>query len=209
MTAQISDRIVFEANTLWIAAICGGALFDPESIGIKPVPTNTACWRGFHCVYSVEESRLWLSKFTIGIHQSDVRLGRVSPFGKTPKPSTRLGYIRAEKPIGIHPIDYDVDDIHEPIEFSGGILAGADFIQELYVHMGFHPAYKFNHVLELIFEDGKLLQSHDRSEQARLIREELKNARAADRPADQIEDIERFIETSFSLDYGFSRFFIH
>lgn len=209
MTAQIPDRIVFEGSTLSITAICGGALFDPESIGIKPVPTNTACWRGFHCVYSVEEDRIWLSKLTIGIRQSDVKLGKVLIFGKIPEPSSGRELIRHEKEIGIYPIDYDVDNIREHIKFSGGILAGTDFIQELYVHMGFHPAYKFNHVVELIFQDGKLLHSHDRSDQARLIREGLHDMRAADHPADQIESIERFIEASFSLDYGFSRFFRH
>lgn len=192
-----------------VAAICGGTLFDPGSIGIKPEPTNTACWRGFHCVYSVEEDRLWLSRLTIGIKQSDVKLGRVEIFGKIPEPSSGLGRIRHDDAIGSHPIDYDVKDIREPIGFSGGILAGTDFIKELYTHMGFHPAYKFNHVVELIFEDGKLLHQQDRSDKARSIRERLYEKQTENRQDDPTDKIEQFIKESFSLDYGFSGFFRH
>jgi len=209
MTAQISDLVMLGGTAFSIAAICGGTLFDPESIGIKPVATSTASWRGFHCIYSVEGDRLWLSRLTIGIKQSDVKLGRVEIFGKIPEPSNGLGRLRHKSEIGTHPIDYDIEDIRVPIEFSGGILAGSDFIKELYVHMGFHPAYKFNHVVELIFEDGKLLHQQDRSEQARLIRERLYEKQAENRQEDRMENIEQFIKDSFSLDYGFSGFFRH
>lgn len=51
------------------------------------------------------------------------------------------------------------------IPFSSGLLLGDGFIRELYVHMGFHPAWKFERVVELIFEGGQLTRSHDRSEQ--------------------------------------------
>lgn len=42
------------------------------------------------------------------------------------------------------------------VPLSGGLLLGEGFIQELYVHMGFHPAWKYLHVIELIFEGGQL-----------------------------------------------------
>ena len=38
------------------------------------------------------------------------------------------------------------------------MLACEGFIDALYVHMGFHPAWKFEHVEELIFE-GKVDES--------------------------------------------------
>jgi hypothetical protein len=48
--------------------------------------------------------------------------------------------------------------------FTGGLLLGAGFIRELYVHMGHQPAWKYTEVLELTFDDGRLTLVHDRSE---------------------------------------------
>lgn len=51
-------------------------------------------------------------------------------------------------------VAYEFKDV--PIPLSGGLLLGEGFIQELYAHMGFHPAWKCLHVIELIFEGGQL-----------------------------------------------------
>ncbi len=39
-----------------------------------------------------------------------------------------------------------------PISFTGGLPIAADFIQELYVHLGFHPAWKFREVHGIILD---------------------------------------------------------
>jgi hypothetical protein len=62
-------------------------------------------------------------------------------------------------------------DIGLPLQFNGGVLLGDDFIRELYEHMGFHPAWKFRKVIELIFADGILTAVHDRSADMERIRE--------------------------------------
>ncbi len=51
----------------------------------------------------------------------------------------------------------------DPVPFTGGILLADGFIQELYTHMGFHPAWKYREVHELIFDKGILTEAHDRS----------------------------------------------
>jgi hypothetical protein len=50
-----------------------------------------------------------------------------------------------------------------PMKFTGGLLLADDFIPELYVHMGFHPAWKYKNVREVIFEKGSLTKDMERS----------------------------------------------
>lgn len=57
--------------------------------------------------------------------------------------------------------EFIYDEIGLEIDFTGRILIAQDFIRELYVHAGFHPAWKFETVLELIFWKGRLLVTHD------------------------------------------------
>ena len=54
-------------------------------------------------------------------------------------------------------------NLREPLPFTGGLLLARDFVEELYVHMGFQPAWKFRDVREVMFEDGKVRTTTDRS----------------------------------------------
>ena len=40
-------------------------------------------------------------------------------------------------------------DVNYPIAYTGGLLLARGFIQKLYEHMGFHPAWKYEQVIEL------------------------------------------------------------
>ncbi len=74
---------------------------------------------------------------------------------------------------GIGYADYEVTELAVNIPFNGGILAGRDFIPELYVHIGIHPPYKYREVKELIFSDGTMVSAIDRSEDAARLRETI------------------------------------
>ncbi|MCU0534809.1 MAG: hypothetical protein MUD14_13030 [Hydrococcus sp. Prado102] len=47
------------------------------------------------------------------------------------------------------------------------------FIQDLYVHLGFQPAYKYKTVLELIFDGGELIDEADKSEEMERFRQKI------------------------------------
>ncbi len=79
-----------------------------------------------------------------------------------------------------------------PIDFTGGLLVCDGFLREHYVHMGFHPAWKFTRVEELIFENGALTSREDVSQKMAAIREKL---------AGTDEALKAFIENAFKLDY--------
>src|SRR5262249_48878458 len=97
--------------------------------------------------------------------------------------------------------DFKIGGIREPIPFTGGLVAGGDFIQEMYVHMGFHPAYKFRTVHELVFDSGRLIEEHDRSAQMAELREMLSSRPLEPGIQASRAEIEEWVERCFSLEY--------
>jgi hypothetical protein len=104
------------------------------------------------------------------------------------KPSAKLRRARYYRNIG------------KEVLFEGGMLLGAGFISELYVHMGFHPAWKFECVHELIFENGILMEAYDRSETIAAYRERMKGLPLDPGITDE-RVIKDWIDECFSLDY--------
>src|SRR5580765_7756635 len=147
MTAQINDSVFHRKIDYALAGISGSGLFEPEAYGIKPVSMSTACWRGHYVTYAVEEGRLVLREVTVGLSKADemhAKVGRgPALFGVLPRREGQRGA-------------WNYSSLHEPVAFTGGLLLAEGFIRELYVHMGFHPAWKFQKVRELLFEEGRL-----------------------------------------------------
>ncbi|AUT00467.1 hypothetical protein CLI64_08725 [Nostoc sp. CENA543] len=59
------------------------------------------------------------------------------------------------------------------VEFTGSLLTANKFMNNLYVHIGFQPAYKYEEVYQLIFENGYLMQSINRSKEMAEIRQKI------------------------------------
>ncbi|NRQ40658.1 hypothetical protein HII36_53945 [Nonomuraea sp. NN258] len=158
MTAQVSDSVVVDGVRYEVAGIDGGPLFDPETHGIIPIGSNTACWRGYICDYAVESGRFLLAELTLDT-QSQVR---GLPVG------------RGTAVFGVHGRRGDWGHVFAPsrldVPFTGALLLGRDFIDDLYLHMGFHPAWKYEHVAELVLRDGRLIEWRDCSAEIAEIR---------------------------------------
>ncbi|MBH8575287.1 hypothetical protein I8752_20180 [Nostocaceae cyanobacterium CENA369] len=155
MTAQISDRVFYQEQEFSITAINGSGLYNPQQDGISPTSFSTACYRGYVCIYKVFEEYLYLKQLNIGLKLKD-RL--TAKYGK----GLRLFDINPKYNNYDSSVVYE--EINKLIYFSGGLLLGKDFIGEMYVHLGHHPAYKFQEVYELIFAEGKLAKSTDISQ---------------------------------------------
>ena len=56
------------------------------------------------------------------------------------------------------------------VPFTGEMLLGSGFIRELYVHMGFHPAWKHREVKRPTFEQGRMIEERGVSTQVAQIR---------------------------------------
>jgi hypothetical protein len=174
MTAQVPDTILIDNKPYAIAGIEGDEIFTPQSFGISPGPANTACWRGYVCQYKIENELLLLDELQVSII-------KVEGEGKETK------YIRQTGPQinGVEPKFAEgkflssgnlYENLNLPIPFSGSLQAGDGFIRELYVHMGFHPAWKYETVLEIKCENGKVTSIEDISKQMEALRNQAVEA---------------------------------
>jgi hypothetical protein len=194
MTAQINDTCFHRKIKYSVAGISGSRLFEPASIGIKPVSMSSACWRGYVANYSIIDDNLNLTSLHIGFSQHDAIRARAGKgpllFGVFPTPDQFSGFV--------------YEGIQAPVPFTGGLLIANDFFRELYVHMGFHPAWKYKDVREVIFDAGRVTGDFDRSaemEEARskFIAETKLSNGSFNEPARG--DIEAWIEKCFSREY--------
>jgi hypothetical protein len=209
MTAQISDVVVYRAKPHSVAGINGSGLFDPAEHGIRPIAISTACWRGYHCTYDVVGNTLLLRQVNIGLGDEDRALAERGEgpklFGQAPRRYTVHGH-SLDLGTGEVKTSWESDDflysgLLEVVPFSGGLLLGAAFLWDLYVHMGFHPAWKFREVHELIFERGRVVKAADRSAEMAEFRERLANRPLEPSDPENQEEIERWVERCFSLKY--------
>lgn len=196
MTAQINDLFHLDGVDYSLAGISEGKLFDPSLLGIKPMATCTACYRGYQAVFGIDKERLVLNTLHVNILTDDESFSRV-----------------AGPPInGVTPISmqgkYDwfnnhYENIHYHLEYSGGVLVADGFIHDLYVHMRFHPAWKFKRVRELIFDKGRLRSNSDRSEHMAKMRQQFSSSRDASNSSHMPSrtEIERFVDRAFDRRY--------
>ena len=94
-------------------------------------------------------------------------------------------------------------EVRVPLDYSGGILIAKDFIDDLYVHMGFHPAWKYQTVAELIFDKGRFVSVSDKSLEMKALRQTVSEGEldgpGVDRPEDCIAWIERCFERRYTF----------
>ena len=95
---------------------------------------------------------------------------------------------------------YEYKNFNLKTNFTGRILLAKDFIDSMYVHMGFQRPIAFKTVLGLEFEKGKLVLFQDLSKH---MEERRKNDpyKGAQPNSKSTKDIEKWIEKAFSLDF--------
>jgi hypothetical protein len=196
MTAQIPDRFVLDDREYAVVGVHNSqyagpgagsdVLFDPASFGLNPVAISSACWRGYVCQHGIQDDRLVLESLSVALDGPGPEINGVQPVPPPEGAPHRTNVYR---------------DLNLPLEFSGGILIGDEFISELYAHMGFAPAWKFRTVFELVFEKGMVLEIRDVSDRVgQLRREMVKRPLKPGLEAGQ-EKISSWIESTFRLDY--------
>lgn len=188
MTAQIMDKIFYSDDEYSIIAIENDWPFEPLNYGLQPKATSTACYRGYYCEYSFLENHLALSKLCIGfdIEKKPIFMGIDAKKSKYYKFN---GF-------------WEYSAINMPIDYSGGIVIGREFIREFYVHMGFHRPHCFKYVIELYIKKGKIDKSIDHSKRMDEVRQLIRsNKESASKFSLHDGNIEQFVEDSFSLSY--------
>lgn len=205
MTAQIGDIYKYEKKEFTIVALSSAMLFDPKNFGMEPHPSSTACYRGYWCEYSIENDELLLKD--LYLFNSD---GKYPPLnGVEVSPQEFKEYEcykgnnkKSEKVTMPAYFGHRVyRDVNMPIPYTGKILLGDGFMREYYIHMGFQRGWAYKKLIELVFEEGILVECNDLSHIAKAQREAMKKDDADPHHPDG-GNIPKFVEDSFSLDYA-------
>ncbi|MFZ1946789.1 MAG: hypothetical protein WAW06_04525 [bacterium] len=193
MTAQINDEVFYKRHRYSIGGINGEGLFAPEEYGFRPQPSCTACWRGYYCQYAVKRGILVLTDLHLFVDREACDAARRGDgtvlFGVHPRLAEELA-------------DIEYNRLDHPVTFTGGLLIAAGFIQELYIHMGFHPAWKYREVHELTFEAGKLSRAADRSKEIAEFRRDMAGRGIQPGHTDPDGELMRWIEQCFDRRYN-------
>lgn len=192
MTAQINDTVFHRKIDYSLAGISGEGLFDPEQHDFKLSRTFcSACWRGYVADYSILDGQLLLTGLRIvpgAKYKSEAWLEESQRefLGMKPQKKTSLFWVYGP--------------LQVPVPFTGGLLLADGFISELYVHMGFHPAWKYERVREVVLDKGVVVEDEDHSAEMIELRSKIT---AKDLPPHSLDkkEIGDWVERCFSRNY--------
>jgi hypothetical protein len=196
MTAQIPDLFLQNGVEYSLAGISEGALFEPSMFGLEPVANCSACWRGYQAVFALVDSNLVLGTLHVVLCEPEGRFIR--------KEGPRIHGVLPTGPTEERDLfNNHYVDLNYPLDYTGGLLLARGFLRELYVHMGFHPAWKYEEVVELIFDKGVLQDEYNRSQRIARIRERILKAAKRGDGEDRrtLEEIWDFVDRSFDRRY--------
>ncbi|HEC41151.1 MAG TPA: hypothetical protein ENI29_23095 [bacterium] len=183
MTGQVPDDIILNGESYSLIGLRGQNIFRPEDFGIIPLSASTACWRGYVMGYIISDDQLFLNEMQVNT-EDPPKINGIEP------------------QMGSRFFKYHFKDLKLKSNFTGSILLAKDFIKSMYVHMGFQRAIAFRTVIELNIENGEIILEIDMSKQI----EEYRNNdvdRGARPRSNSMNDIGKWIEKTFSLDYNF------
>ncbi|TFG13118.1 hypothetical protein EU537_07345 [Candidatus Thorarchaeota archaeon] len=179
MTGQIPDFVLYHGEEYDLVGIDGRGLLSPHDFGLAPKSPHTACWRGFVMYYECKENRLTLQGMDV---HSDA-----APMINGAKPEER----------GESSFRYHYEGIDVEVPFTGTLILARDFIDEMYVHMGFQRPHAFKTVIELTVENGHILQSRELSSQMEEQRKQNPHKDAVPGSSRE-EDVMQWIKDRFS-----------
>jgi hypothetical protein len=183
MTAQAPDSVMYEGAEWVLVGIDGHGLFDPAAWDLRPIALSTAEWRGFVCRYAVEGDRLRLAHLSIGLADEDA--------------GARLEELPGVSRVVADRVRWTVDFDGVDIPFTGTLMLGRGFIRDLYVHMGFHPPWKWERVTRLELDAGRVTETADESTRMAREREARKGAPLAPGPDADRQTVGRWIRDTF------------
>lgn len=190
MTAQIGDSFSFDGKDYSIVAMSEYIHFDPREYGITPEAACTACWAGYWCKYNITSDGIYLED--LYINSKDDYYPEINGIKPVSEKDTGAEFCY----MGHHLYK----GLNIKMNYSGKLLVGKDFLHEYYIHMGYQRAWAYKTLVEFIFENGIMIETNDQSNIAAQIREKIKDERKFEKKLRR--NIPRFVDESFSLDYG-------
>ncbi|GEM_PF-5450205 len=161
MTRHLSDEILLDGENFLITQVCAEGMFDPNAHGISTQSSSSACWRGYQATYEILNGRVYL----IQVHVSVEYLERIR--WKQGKGRALFGVEAIEGPDAF---DLSYTELRHPVAVTGGLLLGAGRSRSSNTQVSDHPAWRFQTLIELRVDAGKLLSVTDHTSRMDLYR---------------------------------------
>lgn len=158
MTMQIKDSFLCSDSVYTILSCSTPLQFHPQNYDLMPTGICTACHKGYWCNYSLSGDQLVLQN--LFIHSENdfyPPLWGCTAIFENNDPHTHLGH-RVYK------------DLHHPIKYTGKILIGSKSTPTYYIDGICGIPWGYKDLMELVFEEGKLITKSDHSDTAKDIR---------------------------------------
>ena len=202
MTAQFHDSVWYQSRRYALVNVNGKGLPTPKDFGMQPVMMSTGCYRGYVSEYSVIEQKLILTNMTVRAKDGNYRAIN----GVKPKVDDLLPESIRKK---IQNLPNRYENLQVLVSFSGNLLTAIDFIEEMYVHLGFQRPTSYRTVIELVFDNAQLVSTTDHSRMMARIRDRLDEAQAVakargSRKMLTFEDLEEWREWVSEVNYRWS-----
>ena len=178
MTAQIHNVFMYDDQKYSIIAQQNELDFKPETYGISPDTGCSMCWRGYYCKFGIIDNQLVIMDWNLMVNDTT----------NPPIVEKTRAHISYGK--------WQYLAMNFPMNYSGGIVIGAGFVDKYYIHMGYQQVYAYEKVVELIFERGQLMEVIDHSDKVAQIRLSISEKHEGQKNQ-MFEDIPKF----FSLGY--------
>lgn len=176
MTAQRGDIYKHNGKEYTLIALSSSLPFDPKNYALEPHTRSTACYRGYWCTYAIEDEILHLEE--LYIFNRDGNYPTLNGVDISEEEYTEALVIRNRvkrtELIPKYAGHRVYKNINLPVSYTGKMLLGKDFIRDYYIHLGFQRYWAYKHLIELVFEDGILVETNDYSDVAKQQRELLK-----------------------------------
>ncbi len=181
MTAQIPDEFILNGESFSLVGLKGKGLVEPEDLGISPYSSCTACWRGYVMKYNFTKNKLILDELQVNVDDPP-----------------KINGVEAQQESSL--FKYHYKNLKLQTNFTGSILLAKDFIQSMYVHMGFQRPMAFKTVVEIDIKNGEIISLKDLSKKMENLRKK-DLYKGAQPQSDSKRDIEEWVKQTFSLDY--------
>jgi hypothetical protein len=158
MTIPKRDSLLFKDRVYQIFWAPGVGLFKPSDWGLEATLWTTACRHGFVCNYRVSNDELKLMALDIVLRTGPgMQLSSPVPINGV-DPHEWHAYGR------ISNIQARYRNIDSPVFYSGGMLVVRNFIMGAAPSRSHQPVHGFKEAHDLLFAEGRLVNSTDCSE---------------------------------------------
>jgi hypothetical protein len=149
MTAQSHDTLALDAHEYEITGASKEPLFVPNTFGITPVASSTACWRGHMCHYIVDPQGLALQ--TLWTNHNLDTMPTLNEVKANESNAERYG----------HRFQGQYSDLDLRLDYTGDLLISRQQVShEIRLH-GFTWPWHFDTTFKLSFVLGRLVDRLD------------------------------------------------